>query len=295
MRYAFHVANLLAAVPPLIDLSFPRILFFAFGIVPVASVSTCSERNVATLASQKLTCTATLPSSPPSLIPIFQIFLLNQAFLNSLSTSPLAEYLISYPQAYLTSSRFVNSLANTRSNISAHYDISNEMFEAFLSADMTYSCGIFESLDEDLKLDMSVIPVRSGQHQFNTSNALGTVLEKSFVASRAVAPKYPQSPSGSDTPGTPSTDSVSVFDAKTPTDIGLATPTSSISTTPGDIRSLSLSDPLYDSQMRKLRHIIQKADIKAGHRVLEIGSGALFLSVLFLVVHMKCDGRSDSE
>jgi cyclopropane-fatty-acyl-phospholipid synthase len=34
-------------------------------------------------------------------------------------------------------------MSNTRLNISAHYDISNEMFAAFLSEDMTYSCPIW--------------------------------------------------------------------------------------------------------------------------------------------------------
>lgn len=39
--------------------------------------------------------------------------------------------------------RSTNTLANARLNISAHYDISNEMFAAFLSPDMTYSCPIW--------------------------------------------------------------------------------------------------------------------------------------------------------
>ena len=34
-------------------------------------------------------------------------------------------------------------MSNARLNISAHYDISNEMFAAFLSKDMTYSCPIW--------------------------------------------------------------------------------------------------------------------------------------------------------
>lgn len=41
--------------------------------------------------------------------------------------------------------RRTNTLANSRLNISAHYDISNEMFVAFLSDDMTYSCPIWMS------------------------------------------------------------------------------------------------------------------------------------------------------
>jgi cyclopropane-fatty-acyl-phospholipid synthase len=32
-------------------------------------------------------------------------------------------------------------------------------------------------------------------------------------------------------------------------------------------------DALEEAQLRKIRHIIKKADIKPGHRVLEIGSG----------------------
>ncbi|KNZ52216.1 hypothetical protein VP01_3647g5 [Puccinia sorghi] len=43
----------------------------------------------------------------------------------------------------LINSRFANTISNTLQNISAHYDISNEMFEAFLSKDMTYSCAYF--------------------------------------------------------------------------------------------------------------------------------------------------------
>ena len=39
--------------------------------------------------------------------------------------------------------RSTNTLANSRLNVSAHYDISNSMFAAFLSDDMTYSCPIW--------------------------------------------------------------------------------------------------------------------------------------------------------
>ena len=39
--------------------------------------------------------------------------------------------------------RSTNTLANSRLNIAAHYDISNSMFAAFLSDDMTYSCPIW--------------------------------------------------------------------------------------------------------------------------------------------------------
>ncbi|KAG8682949.1 hypothetical protein FRC08_014614, partial [Ceratobasidium sp. 394] len=76
------------------------------------------------------------------------IFLLNRESLSEMQSS-VASLLFNFPQR-LTSTRFLNTLSNTRSNISAHYDISNEMFEAFLSRDMTYSCAIFPTLDADL-------------------------------------------------------------------------------------------------------------------------------------------------
>lgn len=40
--------------------------------------------------------------------------------------------------------RRTNTLNNALLNISAHYDISNEMFAAFLSEDMTYSCPVWK-------------------------------------------------------------------------------------------------------------------------------------------------------
>jgi cyclopropane-fatty-acyl-phospholipid synthase len=40
--------------------------------------------------------------------------------------------------------RSTNTLANSLLNTAAHYDISNDMFAAFLSQDMTYSCPIWQ-------------------------------------------------------------------------------------------------------------------------------------------------------
>jgi cyclopropane-fatty-acyl-phospholipid synthase len=51
----------------------------------------------------------------------------------------------------ITNSRFANTITNSLTNIRAHYDLSNAMFAQFLSADMTYSCGIFRDLDADLR------------------------------------------------------------------------------------------------------------------------------------------------
>ncbi|KAK3022518.1 hypothetical protein RJ639_046795, partial [Escallonia herrerae] len=45
-----------------------------------------------------------------------------------------------------------NTLTQTRRNISRHYDLSNELFALFLDETMTYSCAVFKTEDEDLKI-----------------------------------------------------------------------------------------------------------------------------------------------
>ncbi|KZS93423.1 cyclopropane-fatty-acyl-phospholipid synthase [Sistotremastrum niveocremeum HHB9708] len=150
------------------------------------------------------------------LVSLFQIFLANRENLANMSSA--VSWLFSIPHA-LTNSRFLNTISNSRSNISAHYDISNEMFAAFLSRDMTYSCGIFDELDGDLKRGLKD---RSGSE----------ALER-FGSAKIDHP-----------------------------------------TVKGALPDPSQSaDRLEEAQIRKLHHILRKADVRPGHRVLEIGSG----------------------
>ncbi|KAF7317488.1 CFS1-like protein [Mycena kentingensis (nom. inval.)] len=85
---------------------------------------------------------------------LIQILIANRAALDAgtktLLTSVLAKGRV------LTQNRFIGSLANSRANISAHYDLGNTMFASFLSEDMNYSAAIFRDLDEDLKPDSDV-------------------------------------------------------------------------------------------------------------------------------------------
>lgn len=69
---------------------------------------------------------------------ISQLFILNREDLSNGSTITST---ISTNIAGLA--RATNTLSNSRLNIAAHYDISNDMFAAFLSPDMTYSCPIW--------------------------------------------------------------------------------------------------------------------------------------------------------
>lgn len=69
-----------------------------------------------------------------------QIFILNR---NRLSNA--TNWLSSLSSALSGLLRRTNTLSNALLNVSAHYDISNEMFAAFLSPDMTYSCPIWRA------------------------------------------------------------------------------------------------------------------------------------------------------
>ena len=74
----------------------------------------------------------------PDITAFFRLFIVNRKYLSNGTTMTSN---LSGKVAGLI--RKTNTLQNARLNISAHYDISNEMFAAFLSPDMTYSCPIW--------------------------------------------------------------------------------------------------------------------------------------------------------
>ncbi|KAG6042281.1 hypothetical protein E4U41_000025 [Claviceps citrina] len=79
------------------------------------------------------------------LTSFFHLFIINRECMNNGTTlvSGLSTYI-----SYLA--RSANTLSNALLNISAHYDISNDMFAAFLSEDMTYSCPIWRKQNPSL-------------------------------------------------------------------------------------------------------------------------------------------------
>jgi len=101
------------------------------------------------------------------LTSFFKLFILNKSQLSGGST--VTASLSNYFTGLL---RKTNTLANARLNIASHYDISNDMFAAFLSEDMTYSCPIWlttsdpksasETLEEaqDRKLSRFILNTR---------------------------------------------------------------------------------------------------------------------------------------
>lgn len=97
-----------------------------------------------------------------SLNDIFRMFVLNRKYLGELHSfvTPVLRFV-----SYLSNMRLANKLIGSRSNISAHYDLSNEVFAAFLSWDMTYSCAVFDEEAKgctgDLVEDRPVAPPRT--------------------------------------------------------------------------------------------------------------------------------------
>ncbi|KAJ7279676.1 CFS1-like protein [Mycena rebaudengoi] len=85
---------------------------------------------------------------------LIQILIANRRELMA-GTDTLLPSLLSKGRA-LTSSKFIGSLANSRANISAHYDLGNTMFSTFLSEDMNYSSAIFKDFNEDLEPTITI-------------------------------------------------------------------------------------------------------------------------------------------
>ncbi|XP_011649139.2 uncharacterized protein LOC105434591 [Cucumis sativus] len=67
-------------------------------------------------------------------------------------TPPLYTASIAYAKYFFQHTLRQNTITQARTNISRHYDLSNELFSLFLDDTMTYSCAIFKREDEDLRV-----------------------------------------------------------------------------------------------------------------------------------------------
>lgn len=90
-----------------------------------------------------------------------QLFILNRNQLSNATTLTS-----SIASAITSIARGTNTLANARLNISAHYDISNSMFSAFLSEDMTYSCPIWSPTSDDKVVNESLEQAQKRKLQY---------------------------------------------------------------------------------------------------------------------------------
>ncbi|KAH8103471.1 cyclopropane-fatty-acyl-phospholipid synthase [Cristinia sonorae] len=156
------------------------------------------------------------------LIGVFSVFILNKDKISSMNG--VLSSLIATISGKLASYRFLSNLTNSQSNISVHYDISNDMYAGFLSCDMSYSCAIFPDLDGDMPPQRSTSSSTSRDSGSQTHSPTVVSFDSGYYNSKLKAE----------------------FDT---------------------------DDVLYEAQMRKMAHLCRKADIRPGHRVLEIGSG----------------------
>ncbi|KAK0529198.1 hypothetical protein OC835_004409 [Tilletia horrida] len=166
----------------------------------------------------------------PDLGACFALFIHNRQALSNLNTGLFAS--LSSKLQSLLNRQYANTRSGSLKNIGAHYDISNTMYDAFLSRDMTYSCGVFPTLDADLlKPSLSALDPATallGKLAGSTNGATASAASKLAAATQAAGNA-----------------SANEFAA----------------------------DDLEDSQIRKLRMHIARANIQPGHRVLEIGTG----------------------
>ena len=189
---------------------------------------------LASLESSRLISLVALPSKVLSSIP-------------SLLPSPISAGLSTLQTSLgLNLKLNLDSLQTSRANIAAHYDLSNAMFEAFLSPDMTYSCAIFDKLDEDL-----VAHTSDDNAQTDGADALPTPI--ATPVSRSRSQSHPFSGGAS----VPDPDPCPPF---------------------AFLQQDPEHDALHAAQIRKLEHIIRQLRIprtpgSTPIRILEIGTG----------------------
>lgn len=83
--------------------------------------------------------------SCPDLTAFFRLFILNRDHLSNMNGNGGLLSRIVTATLRFVSAKTRNTMSNALLNAAAHYDISNDMFAAFLSRDMTYSCPIWRT------------------------------------------------------------------------------------------------------------------------------------------------------
>lgn len=84
----------------------------------------------------------------PDLTSVVRLMVRNRALLEAFESGPARA---AQPIRRLWHALHRNTVAGSRRNISAHYDLGNDFFERFLDDTLTYSCGIFARPDATLR------------------------------------------------------------------------------------------------------------------------------------------------
>ncbi|KAF8322282.1 S-adenosyl-L-methionine-dependent methyltransferase [Clavulina sp. PMI_390] len=173
-------------------------------------------------------------------------------------------YFGALPRVYPKTSSIIASFSSTQRSICTHYSICNENFARFFGEDRVYSGAVWTPREiktyED-KYSADRLGIRDtaafGEVASNQANALAILSQADNELSGDLE-REPWSAISS------------------PTDIE-----------PPAYIERGLQDPLHEARTRKLRLIIQKADIQRRHRVLEIGTG-LGSFAIFAVQTIGC-------
>ncbi|KDQ13376.1 hypothetical protein BOTBODRAFT_33696 [Botryobasidium botryosum FD-172 SS1] len=80
---------------------------------------------------------------------LIKVMIANRNQINGVYVGGIATRILAAGRS-LTLSKFMGNLTNSKANISAHYDLGNTMFSAFLSEDMNYSSAFFKDFNEDI-------------------------------------------------------------------------------------------------------------------------------------------------
>ncbi|KAJ3291058.1 hypothetical protein HDU79_002726 [Rhizoclosmatium sp. JEL0117] len=116
------------------------------------------------------------------LTDLFILFIRNREYLSAMELLPFG---LNAVLNSLIHSKIPNTIYNSLVNIQAHYDLGNEMFESFLSPDMTYSCPIWELGNEDESLEsaqmrkihrmLELAKIRKGDHVLEVGTGWGAL------------------------------------------------------------------------------------------------------------------------
>jgi predicted NAD/FAD-binding protein/cyclopropane fatty-acyl-phospholipid synthase-like methyltransferase len=213
--------------------------------------------------------------STDDLTALFNVFIANRDRAAGLSTYGLWTAWVGLTVNFLTyATRMDNSVANSQSNIHAHYDLSNDLFTAFLDPrTMMYSCGFFDaarrftrdvdlsaassapgaparlSLAQGVNASLNAVPVPAAP----TSGPPGERNAALRAAARSVAAAVPRPLSDAQPPAPSAPDQLRV--------------------------EVLFRGSLEAAQLRKLDHLIARAGVQRGDRVLDLGFGWGGLSI----------------
>jgi uncharacterized protein len=244
--------------------------------------------------------------STDDLTALFNVFIANRDN-SKMSTASMWTAWIGDTINYLSFAiQMDNSIAGSRKNIGAHYDLSNDLFSAFLDTrTMMYSCAFFETerrvvrevditgsggaagaadaasgaaglrctLAQAEQVALNSIPVHPRPYSEDCIRANAAVVAAGKKVQRVVKTPYVFPPRPSVLAKAPALVAASAAAAATAAAAAAAAPAAPTSV------ELVFKSTLEEAQLRKLDHLIARANVQKTDRVLDLGFGWGGLSI----------------